>query len=233
MHVLLVEDDLRVARLVQEAFGARNWQTECVSDGDEGLARARQGAHDILILDIELPGLSGLEICSRFRKDGHTTPILMLTGRTGPEDVVSGFDEGADDYLAKPFDAQVLLVRASALVRRARTPVSSILEFGDIKMDQATSRIWRDGTPINLSPKEFEILRVLLVERGGICTKKSLLHMVWGIDFDPGTNLLDVHMSHLRSKLERLGRPRLIRSVRGVGFRLTEGGAEQDIANEG
>jgi two-component system, OmpR family, response regulator len=233
MHILLVEDDPSVASLVRDAFRGHGWETEWVADGDEGMACARRGKHDLLILDIELPGLSGLEICGRFRKEGHMTPVLILTGMSEPDDIVRGFAGGADDYLTKPFNAQVLLARASGLVRRASTPVSSILDFGDLRMDQVSARVWRDGIPIPLTPTEFEILRILMVERGGICTKATLLHLAWGIDFDPGTNLLDVHMSRLRSKLERRGRPRLIRSVRGVGFRLIDGTVEGELAHGG
>jgi two-component system, OmpR family, response regulator len=233
MFILLVEDDPSVASLVKGAFKQRGWITEWVADGTEGLDSARRGNHDLLVLDIELPGISGLEVCIRFRKEGHTAPILILTGLSRPEEVVRGFADGADDYLVKPFDAQVLAARVSALVRRASTPVSPILEFGPLRMDQVASRIWRDGTPVALTPTEFEILRILMVERGGVCTKKVLLQLAWGIDFDPGTNLLDVHMSRLRSKLERRGRPRLIYSVRGVGFRLVDRANEEERSHGG
>jgi DNA-binding response OmpR family regulator len=174
----------------------------------------------VIVLDVMLPGKSGFHVTSELRAEGNTTPILMLTARDSREDVIHGLDVGADDYLTKPFDFEELLARVRALARRSTTIGEGTLTFADVELDRLQHEVRRGGEPLALTPTEFRLLESMLRKPGQVVRRIELLDRVWGMSFDPGTNLIDVHMANLRRKLEEGGGERIIFTVRGVGFRL-------------
>ncbi len=221
MEVLVIEDDDRVAGMVEEGLTQEGNSVAVAADGAAGLSLALENSWDVVVVDVELPTLDGFEVVARLRATGSTTPILMLTGRDTQEDIVRGLDTGADEYLTKPFDFVELSARLRALVRRHHMS-GGALRFADVELDQAADRASRAGKRLPLTPTEFKLLRALMLRPGATLGRAQLLAEVWDLHFDPGTNLLDVHMSHLRKKLEAGGRPRMIEAVRGVGFRLED-----------
>ncbi len=223
LNILLVEDEDRLAAFVRKGLVEEGHVVDVASDGVTGLALAHVGTYDIIILDVVLPGKNGFQVTAELRAGGHTTPILMLTAKDAREDIVRGLDVGADDYLTKPFDFAELLARIRALGRRAPTLQPPVLRFADIEMDRARHAVTRGGERIELTPTEFRLLEALMRVPDQVVTRTELLDRVWGMTFDPGTSLIDVHMVHLRKKLEAGGRPRVIAAVKGVGFRLAEG----------
>lgn len=221
MRVLIVEDDARVADLVSDVLRAEGIDVEVTQTGADGLVAVSSGRFDLMVLDIELPGLSGMEVLEKLRREDDDLPVLMLTGRNTSEDIVGGLDAGADDYLTKPFDVRVLLARVEAIARRAERAASSVLRLGYIKLDQIQRKAWRDGRSLRLTPKEFEVLRLLLTDPGRVLDREQLLRQVWKMDFDPETNLVEVTISRLRAKLESGGLPRILQRHEG-GYRLSE-----------
>lgn len=223
LNILLVEDEDRLAAFVRKGLVEEGYVVDVASDGVTALALAHVGTYDVIILDVVLPGKNGFQVTAELRIGGHTTPILMLTAKDAREDIVRGLDVGADDYLTKPFDFAELLARIRALGRRAPTLQPPVLRFADIEMDRARHAVTRGGERIELTAMEFRLLEALMRVPEQVVTRTELLDRVWGMTFDPGTSLIDVHMAHLRKKLEAGGRPRVIAAVKGVGFRLAEG----------
>lgn len=220
MYVLIVEDEPRLAAFLAKGLREEGHVVDLAPDGVAGLSLAHVGDYDVIVLDVLLPGRNGFEVTASLRADGKTTPILMLTARDEKADVVRGLDVGADDYLTKPFEFSELLARLRALARRAPQVASIELRFADVVLDQVQRTVHRGGTAVALTPTEFRILEVLMRAGGGVVSRTELLHRVWGMTFDPGTSLIDVHMNNVRKKLEIGGRGRLILAVKGVGFRL-------------
>lgn len=221
MRILLVEDEPRVTRFIKRGLGEEGHDVDVASDAAQGLALAHVSQYDVIVLDVMLPGQSGFHVASRLRSEGNDTPILMLTARDTPRDIVHGLDVGADDYLTKPFDFEVLLARLRALGRRKTPIVEGVLRFQDVELDLLQHTVSRSGAAVHLTPTEFKLLEALMRRPGEVVRRSELMDRVWGMSFDPGTGLVDVHMANLRSKLEAGGRPRLIATVKGVGFRLT------------
>ena len=221
MRILLVEDEPRVTRFIKRGLGEEGHDVDVASDAAQGLALAHVSQYDVIVLDVMLPGQSGFHVASRLRSEGNATPILMLTARDTPRDIVHGLDVGADDYLTKPFDFEVLLARLRALGRRNTPIVEGVLRFQDVELDLLQHTVSRSGAALHLTPTEFKLLEALMRRPGEVVRRSELMDRVWGMSFDPGTGLVDVHMANLRSKLEAGGRPRLIATVKGVGFRLT------------
>ena len=175
----------------------------------------------MVVLDVQLPKKNGLAVAAELRREGSTVPILMLTARDSTEDVVRGLDSGADDYLTKPFAFDELLARVRALGRRGgATVAAATLHFADVEMDRVHHRVTRAGRPLDLTPREFRLLEYFLTRPDDVVTRTELLEKVWDMSFDPGSNVVDVHVSNLRGKLEEGGAPRLLQTVRGVGFAL-------------
>lgn len=226
MRILLVEDEPRVVQFIKRGLGEEGHDVEVASDAAEGLALAHVGQYDVIVLDVMLPGKSGFHVASSLRSEGNTTPILMLTARDTPSDIAHGLDVGADDYLTKPFDFVELLARLRALGRRKPSIVDGVLRFQDVELDRLQHSVKRSGSTIQLTPTEFKLLEALMRRPGEVVRRSELMDLVWGMSFDPGTGLLDVHMTHLRAKLEAGGRPRIIATVRGVGFSLETPGPE-------
>jgi DNA-binding response OmpR family regulator len=218
MRVLIVEDDRRMAELIRQGLTEEGHPVTLAYEGIEGLGMAQSGDFDVIILDVMLPGLSGFEIARRLRAGRDRTPILMLTARDAPRDVVQGLDLGADDYLTKPFSFEVLLARVRAVGRRGPIPQPLVLEAGGLTVNQGTREVWRGGRCIALTRTEYAILELLMRNTGRVVTRDALISGVWGGDTDIESNTLDAFVRLLRSKVEEPGQPRLIRTVRGVGY---------------
>jgi DNA-binding response OmpR family regulator len=223
VYVLIVEDERRLAQLVRKVLEEEGHTVDVGYDGEEGLAMAMEGSHDVIVLDVLLPGIDGFEVCQRLRVNRVDTPVLLLTALDAIEDKVRGLDAGADDYLPKPFAFQELLARLRALSRRrvqAREP--DRLQSADLVLDLRRRRAERAGRVIELSPKEFALLEFLIRNEGRVVTRTQILDHVWGYDFSPDSNLVDVYVTYLRRKIDRGQDHKLIRTVRGVGYAVGE-----------
>ncbi len=221
MRILVVEDDRKVARFIQQGLEEEGHAVDVAGDGEEGGLLAHVNPYDVIVLDIQLPKKNGLQLAAELRREQVRTPILMLTARDSTEDVVRGLDAGADDYLTKPFAFEELVARLRALGRRtAAAPAGGVLRVADVEVDRAPHCASRGGRDLALTPREFRLLAYLLERPDEVVTRIELLEKVWDMSFDPGTNVVDVHVSNLRRKLEEGGEPRLLHTVRGVGFSL-------------
>jgi len=221
VYILVVEDERRLAQVVRRVLGEEGHTVDVAYDGEEGLAMAMDGSHDVIVLDILLPGMDGLEVCRSLRANRVDTPVLLLTALDAVEDRVRGLDAGADDYLPKPFAFQELLARLRALGRRrveAREPDQ--LQTADLALDLRRRRAERAGKTIDLSPKEFALLEFLMRNEGRVVTRTQILDHVWGYDYSPDSNLVDVYVTYLRRKIDRGYDRNLIRTVRGAGYAL-------------
>lgn len=218
-RVLIVEDDRGVRESLARALQFEGYEVQAASDGGEGLQLARAGETDAVILDVMMPVLDGLEVARRLRSSRIATPILMLTARHEVTDRVAGLDAGADDYLVKPFALDELLARLRALLRRTGpTESTDLLTVGDLELDPAGRRVTRDGGEIHLTRTEFDLLELLMFNAEKVLTRDVILERIWGFDFETSSNSLDVYIGYLRRKTEAGDRPRLIHTVRGVGF---------------
>ena len=221
MYILVVEDERRLAQVVRKVLEEEGHTVDVAHDGEDGLAMAMDGSHDVIVLDILLPGIDGIEVCQRLRAGRVDTPILLLTALNAVDDRVRGLDAGADDYLPKPFAFQELLARLRALGRRrvqAREPDQ--LQTADLVLDLRRRRAQRAGKTVELSPKEFALLEFLLRNEGRVVTRSQILDHVWGYDYSPESNLVDVYVTYLRRKVDRGHKRSLIRTVRGAGYAL-------------
>jgi two-component system OmpR family response regulator len=221
MRILVVEDDRKVAHFVRQGLEEEGHAVDVAGDGEEGALLAHVNPYDVMVLDIQLPKKNGLQLAAELRREGSTVPILMLTALDATDDVVRGLDSGADDYLTKPFAFDELLARVRALGRRGGPAVAAaVLRFDDVEMDRVHHRAARAGRALDLTAREFRLLEHFLARPDAVVTRTELLEKVWDMSFDPGSNVVDVHVSNLRKKLEEGGAPRLIQTVRGVGFAL-------------
>jgi two-component system, OmpR family, response regulator len=223
MRVLIVEDELRMASLIRRGLVSEGLAADLASSGEEALWMAPAHDYDAVVLDVMLPDLDGFEVCRRLRGAGVWSPVLMLTARDSVEDRVAGLDSGADDYLVKPFAFAELLARVNALARRPPPQeVRTEAAVGDLKIDFLRRAVSRDGRRIDLQPKEYQLLEYLMRNAGRIVTRTMLLESVWEFHFDPKTNIVETHMSRLRSKIDRGHARELIHTVRGAGYVLRE-----------
>ena len=223
MRILLVEDDPKAARFVREGLEEEGYAVDVGADGVQGAQLGHINRYDLIILDIQLPRKDGLEVSRELRREGIDTPILMLTGRDTTTDIVRGLDAGADDYLTKPFDFDVLLARVRALTRRQAGGVSGNLRFEDLELDRVRRTVRRGTRRIDLSPREFRLLEYFVLHADQVLTRTHLLEQVWDMSFDPETNVVEAHISNVRRKLEEGGEPRLIHTIRGSGYTLRAG----------
>jgi two-component system OmpR family response regulator len=220
VKLLLVEDDMETAGHIVSALEGHGHDVEQVHDGVQGLARAMTGEYAALIVDRMLPGMDGLTLVRRLRSEGHQTPVLFLTTMSGLDDRVEGLEGGADDYLVKPFAFSELLARVNAITRRADGGEPTKLRLADLEIDLIRRTATRESKAIELQAQEFRLLEYLLRNAGRVVTRAMLLENVWDLHFDPRTNIVETHMSRLRSKVDRGFGVELIRTLRGVGYVL-------------
>ncbi len=221
MKVLVVDDERAVRESLRRALELEGYHVELAEDGDQALARlAADGEPDAVILDVLMPTIDGLEVCRRLRATGSTLPVLMLTARAEVESRVAGLDAGADDYLPKPFALEELLARLRALMRRSGGGPGERLRFEDLELDPGTREAWRGGEPMELTRTEFNLLELFMRNPRQVLTRSTIFERVWGYDFGFASNSLDVYIGYLRRKTEAGERPRLIQTVRGVGYAL-------------
>ena len=220
MRLLVVEDEKKVARFVKKGLEEEGYAVDVAPDGEEGLAMALDGVHDLIILDIHLPRMDGLGILQELRKKKVATPVLLLTVRAAIEDKVLGLDAGADDYLTKPFAFQELLARVRALLRRRAEAEAPVLQVADLTLDPARRLVARAGEKIDLTSKEFALLAYFMRNPGRVLTRTMISEHVWDYDFDTMTNVIDVYVNYLRKKIDAGREPKLIHTVRGAGYVL-------------
>jgi DNA-binding response OmpR family regulator len=222
MEILVVEDDVRMAALLERGLRGEGHRVFVASDGRQGLDFAKVRAYDVILLDVLLPAINGFEVAKRLRQSGNRTPILILTAKDTPRDAVQGLDAGADDYVTKPFAFEELLARIRAVARRGPISKGVLLEVGDLKLNPASHEVRRGGRKVPLTPREFQVLEMLMRRAGRVVERDSLLDSVWGGESDVGLNTVDAFISSLRRKLEAPGEKRLIRTIRGLGFCIKE-----------
>ena len=223
MKILVVDDERAVRDSLRRALELEGYEIELAGDGREALERLESNSQpDALILDLLMPGVDGVEVCRRIRRSGSTVPVLMLTARDEVENRVAGLDAGADDYVTKPFALEELLARLRALLRRATGGADEVLRFADLELNPGTREVRRAGEPIELTRTEFSLLELFLRNPRQVLTRSIIFERVWGYDFGFASNSLDVYIGYLRRKTENGGGPRLIHTVRGVGYALRE-----------
>lgn len=222
MRILIVEDDQKLARQLHKGLGEQGYTVGVAFEGYEGLRRAQSEPFDVLVLDVMLPGIDGFSFLRRLRGAGLGTPILLLTARDMAEDIVTGLDAGADDYLTKPFSFKVLAARLRALARRKQVAPSTELQLADLVLNPAKHGVKRAGAPILLTRREFELLELLLRNSGRVLTRNRLIEAVWGNESEIEANTVDVFIRQLRMKIEPPGTSKLIHTIRGIGYTLRE-----------
>ncbi len=247
--VLLAEDDRAIRHALERALTLEGYRVTAVADGTEALAQAHSGRPDVLVLDVMMPGVDGLQVCRELRAEGDSTPILMLTALVETAERIAGLDAGADDYVVKPFDVEEVFARLRALLRRTgreetdtreetgtrgetdtaspgadpeREPEARFLEAAGLRMDPRARRAWRDGRELELTRTEFELLELLVRNAGIVLDHSTIYDRIWGYDFGPGSKNLAVYVGYLRRKLDQPGAPQPIQTVRGVGYVLRE-----------
>ena len=223
MTILVVDDEPAVRESLRRALQLEGYAVELAADGEDALERLERDGIDAMVLDLSMPKLDGLETCRRLRAAGSSLPVLMLTARDEVSDRVAGLDAGADDYVVKPFALEELLARLRALLRRTGPAEDGgVLRFADLELDPSTREVHRNGDPIELTRTEFSLLELFLTNPRQVLTRSIIFERVWGYDFGFGSNSLDVYIGYLRRKTEQGGKPRLIQTIRGVGYALRE-----------
>jgi len=220
VKILVIEDDPTVGEFVRRGFEEQRWQADLVANGADGERMAMSQPYDLIILDMRLPGRSGLDVLRALRAKGFERPVLVLTAQDAVDAKVETLRAGADDYVTKPFAFEELLARVEALARRPRALASPTLRVGDLELDQATRDVQRSGELIELTPKEFAVLEYLMRHAGRVMSRTLITEYAWGYHFDPGTNIVDVVINHLRKKIDAKSDKKLITTVRGVGYMI-------------
>jgi two-component system response regulator MprA len=221
-HILVVDDDPRITDLVRRILAYNGYSVTVAATGNEALSRLLERPPDLIVLDLMLPGIDGMEVARRVRAAGDNVPILMLTARDAIPDRVQGLEAGADDYLVKPFAPEELLARVKALLRRSKPERAEVLRYADVELDTGTRVAHRGAREIELSPTEYELLVLFMRRPRQVLTRDIILDAVWGLDFEGSSNVMEVYVGYLRAKLEAEGEPRLIHTIRGVGYVMKE-----------
>lgn len=220
MKLLVIEDDPTVGQFVKRGLEEQRWGVDLTTDGENGERLAASGAYDLVILDMRLPGKSGLDVLTALRSRGFERPVLVLTAQDAIDSKVTALRAGADDYVTKPFAFEELLARVEALARRPRALASPVLRVADLEIDQATREVTRGDERIELTPKEYAVLEYLMRHAGRVMSRTLITEYAWGYHFDPGTNIVDVVITHLRKKIDARHARKLIQTVRGVGYTI-------------
>ncbi|AYQ30926.1 response regulator transcription factor [Runella sp. SP2] len=223
MKILLVEDEYRLASFIRKGISAEGYEVEVAYDGRMGLSLFRKNSYDIILLDVNLPHINGFELCQLIRADNESVPVLMLTALDSLADKADGFNAGADDYLAKPFEFQELLLRLRALTRRSGTKPKQILRLADLELNLDTKTVTRAGQRINLTTREYSLMEYLMLNKGKIISRVDISERVWSLDFDSSTNVIDVYISYLRKKIDKGFSTKLLHTIVGMGYVLREG----------
>ncbi|HLP26987.1 MAG TPA: response regulator transcription factor [Candidatus Didemnitutus sp.] len=227
MRILVIEDERKVASFIKRGLEEERYIVETAADGQIGLDLALNNVFDAIVLDVMLPKLDGYSVLKALRDEGNVTPVLMLTARGATEDRVQGLDLGADDYLSKPFHFEELAARLRSILRRSTTEKTTKLACGDLTLDLVTHFAFRDDKEIELTTKEYALLEYLMRNKDRILSRSMIMQHVWKHNFDPESNIIDVYVKRIRQKIERPGQAQLITSVRGVGYRMREGGSHE------
>jgi DNA-binding response OmpR family regulator len=223
MRVLVVEDEKKTASFVRKALQAEGFAVDLVSNGEDALAMIQGGPFDVVVLDIMLPGRDGLSVLRQLRQRQHPVPVLLLSARGHVEERIEGLNAGADDYLPKPFELGELIARVRALIRRtAGDNRGVVLKLGDLQLDTVKREVRRANQTVELTAREYRLLEFLLRSQGRVCGRMQILEKVWDYDFDPGTNLVDVYVRRVRDKIDATFTPKLLHTVRGVGYVMKE-----------
>lgn len=220
MKVLVIEDDRTVGQFVQRGLEEQRMHVDLVGDGTEGLQRASSGQYDVVVLDLRLPGMNGVEVLRTLRDRGNTTPVVVLTAQDAVESKVQALRLGADDYVTKPFAFEELLARVEAVARRPKSIASPVLRLADLTIDTGSREVRRGGDAVELTPKEYIVLEYLARNPGRVLSRTLITEYAWNYHFDPGTNIVDVVINRLRKKVDQRRTPKLIHTVRGVGYVL-------------
>jgi len=221
MRILVIEDDEKIADALRRSLIDQHYSVDTAGDGEEGDYLAKTNDYDLIILDIMLPGMDGWQVCRSIRREKINTPILMLTALDSVEDKISGLDEGADDYLTKPFHLGELLARIRSLVRRQSDEKTTNIILGDLELDTAQRAVKRSGKEINLSSKEFALLEYFIMNKNKVLTRQMISEHVWDLNFDPQSNVIDSFVRFLRQKIDKGFDNQLIHTIRGVGYKLS------------
>lgn len=222
MKILLVEDETEIGSLVKDGLEKEGWSVDYCEDGDSGMEHATTKSYDAVVLDVMLPGSSGLEILKKLREGQNNVPVIIITARGESDDRIEGLNLGADDYLPKPFFVEELLARLRAVWRRSSDANMSLLNIGTLSANLMSREVSRSGQKIDMTPKEFSLLAFLMRAPNRVLTRTQILEQVWGYHFDPGTNLVDVYIRRLRAKIQLEGEDELIETLRGVGYRMVD-----------
>lgn len=222
MKILLVEDEERLASFIRKGISAEGYEVEVAYDGRAGLALFRRETYDIIILDVNLPQMNGFELCRLIRSENETIPVLMLTALDSLADKSDGFNAGADDYLAKPFEFQELLLRLRALTRRNSSRLKQILRLADLELNLDTKTVTRAGKRIDLTTREYTLIEYLMLNKGKIISRVDISERVWSLNFDTNSNIIDVYISYLRKKIDKGYSPKLVHTIVGMGYVLRE-----------
>ena len=221
MQILVVEDEGRMAELLEQALHEEGHQVVLARDGREGFEIARYSPFDVIVLDVMLPGMDGLAVARKLRDGGNQTPVLMLTARDAPADIVNGLNSGADDYLTKPFSLDILLARLRAVSRRGAIARPTCLQIADVRLDPASREVTRGGEALSLTPREYKLIELLMRNPGRAISRETILESVWGVGSDVTENTLEVFVRLLRMKVDTRG-PKLIHTIRGFGYMMRE-----------
>ncbi|MCK8494686.1 response regulator transcription factor [Spirosoma sp. RP8] len=223
MKILLVEDEERLASFIRKGMSAEGYEVEIAYDGRIGLSLFRGDEYGIIILDVNLPHINGIELCRMIRSENEAVPVLMLTALDSLADKSDGFNAGADDYLAKPFEFQELLLRVRALTRRSGTKQKQVLRLADLELNLDTQTATRAGERLDLTTREYALLEYLMLNKGKIVSRIDISEQVWNLNFDSSTNVIDVYVSYLRKKIDKGFSPKLLHTIVGMGYVLREG----------
>ncbi len=222
MKILIIEDDKKVANFIKKGLSEEMYKVEVAYNGEDGLFKAEEGVYDLIILDLMLPKMNGIEICKILRKNKIDVPVLMLTARDAIEDKIEGFDSGTDDYLTKPFAFEELLARIRALLRRTGNIKNAVLKYSDLEMDLIKHTVKRRNKLIELTPKEYQLLEYFMNNPEQVITRTMIAEKVWDYNFDSFTNVVDVYVNYLRNKIDKGFKEKLIHTQRGIGYILKE-----------